>query len=127
MTDAERIWGERSDADLLDAAGDLDQFTPDGQRIIRAELKRRGLEDRVDRLGGDEPGEGTAPAVECLRCNVPLRLLDSDPSEAAANWAGSRGLRSLAELSDTFDVYLCPQCGHVDLFARIALDEEPAE
>jgi hypothetical protein len=39
VTEAERIWSEKSDEDLVDAAATLDEFTPDGQRIIRAELK----------------------------------------------------------------------------------------
>jgi hypothetical protein len=127
VTEAERIWGEKSDEDLLDAAGDLDQFTADGQRIVRAELKRRGLEDPVEQVGGDEPGRGAAPAVECLRCNVPLRLLDSDPGQVAVGWTGIRGFRSLVELSDSFDVYVCPQCGHVDLFVQMPLEETPPE
>ena len=44
MGEVERIWGDKSDEDLLDAAAELDQFTEEGQRVIRAELKRRGLE-----------------------------------------------------------------------------------
>ncbi len=127
MTEGERIWSEKSDEDLLEAAGDLDQFTADGQRIIRAELKRRGLEDPVEQLASDEPGSGPAPEVECLRCNVPLRLLDSDPGQAAMGGAGIRGFRSLVALSDSFDVYVCPQCGHVDLFVQVPLEEERPE
>jgi hypothetical protein len=127
VTEAERIWSEKSDEDLLDAAGDLDQFTADGQRIIRAELKRRGLEDPVEQSASDEPGRGAAPEVECLRCNVPLRLLDSDAGRVAADWAGIRGFRSLVELSGSFDVYVCPQCGHVDLFVQMPFEEERPE
>lgn len=41
MNDAERIWSEKSDEDLLEAAAELGQFTEDGRRIIRAELNRR--------------------------------------------------------------------------------------
>ena len=36
-----------------------------------------------------------------------------------------RGLRPLVELSDSFDVYVCPQCGHVELFVQMPLEEEP--
>ena len=35
MTDAERIWREKSDDDLLVAAAELGTYTEDGQRIIR--------------------------------------------------------------------------------------------
>jgi hypothetical protein len=126
VTEAERIWSEKSDEDVIEAAADLDQFTPDGQRIIRAELKRRGLEDPIEQAGVDAPAEA-APAVECLRCNVALQLLDPDSSEQAAGWNRVRGLRSLLELSDSFDVYICPHCGHVDLFAQIPVEEEKPE
>jgi hypothetical protein len=127
VTEAERIWSEKSDEDLLDAAADLDQFTEDGQRIIRAELKRRGLEDPLEQAGDDDAGREAAPPVECLRCRVSLRLLDPDTAEQAAGWGKVRGLRSLLELSDSFDVYVCPQCGHVDLFAQMPVEEEKPE
>jgi hypothetical protein len=127
VTEAERIWSEKSDEHLLEAAADLEQFTADGQRIIRAELKRRGLEDPLEQAGDDEAEREAAPAVECLRCNVSLRLLDSDTAEQAAGWSRVRGLRSLVELSDSFDVYVCPQCGHVDLFAQVPVDDEKPE
>jgi rubrerythrin len=114
VTEAERIWSEKSDEHLLEAAADLEQFTADGQRIIRAELKRRGLEDPLEQAGDDEAEREAA-------------LLDSDTAEQAAGWSRVRGLRSLVELSDSFDVYVCPQCGHVDLFAQMAVEEEKPE
>ena len=80
MTEAERIWSEKSDEDLLDAAADLAQFTADGQRIIRAELKRRELEDPVEQAGEDGNREtGAAPGRRVrARATCRLRLLDSD-------------------------------------------------
>ena len=51
MDDARRIWREKSDDDLIEAAGELDQFTDEGRGIIRAELKRRHLEDPVAQQG----------------------------------------------------------------------------
>jgi hypothetical protein len=128
VTEAERIWSEKNDEDVLEAAAGLAQFTADGQRIIRAELKRRGLEDPVEQAG-DDAGHGAeaAPAVECLRCNVSLRLIDPDAGGQTAAWSRVRGLRSLVELSDSFEVYVCPQCGHVDLFAQVPLEVENPE
>jgi hypothetical protein len=41
--DAEEIWREKSDEDLVEAGERLSEFTADGERIIRAELRRRGL------------------------------------------------------------------------------------
>jgi hypothetical protein len=43
--DAERIWREKSDEELVEAGGRLSEFTAEGERIIRAELHRRGLPD----------------------------------------------------------------------------------
>lgn len=123
MTEAERIWSEKSDEELVEAAASLAEFTPDGQRVIRAELKRRGLEDPVEQAG-EELGDETPPGVECLRCNVSLRLLNPDGSDQAAGWSMVRGLRTLLELTDSFNVYVCPQCGHVELFAQIPLGED---
>jgi hypothetical protein len=128
VTDAERIWSEKSDEDLIDAAASLAEFTPAGQRIIRAELKRRGLEDPLEQVGegGNQHEEEAPPDVECLRCNVSLRLLNPDASDQASGWSMVRGLRTLLELSDSFNVYVCPQCGHVELFAQIPFGEETA-
>lgn len=56
MTDAERVWADKPDDDILQAARDLDEFTDEGQRIIRAELRRRHL----------PPPE--APVGRCARC-----------------------------------------------------------
>jgi hypothetical protein len=128
VTDAERIWSEKSDEDLIDAAASLGEFTPAGQVIIRAELKRRGLEDPLEQAGenGAQAEDVAPPKVECLRCNVSLRLLNPDAAEQAAGWSMVRGLRTLLELSDSFNVYVCPQCGHVELFADLPLVEETA-
>ncbi len=129
MTDAERIWSEKSDEDLIEAAASLEQFTPVGQGIIRAELKRRGLEDPLEQAGedGDQAEDAAPPNVECLRCNVSLRLLSPYASDQTAGWTMVRGLRTLLEWSESFDVYVCPQCGHVELFAQLPTEEETGQ
>jgi hypothetical protein len=43
--DAEQIWRDKSDEDLVEAGERLFEFTAEGERIIRAELRRRGLPD----------------------------------------------------------------------------------
>lgn len=43
--DPEQIWREKSDEDLIEAGGHLSEFTSEGERIIRGELRRRGLPD----------------------------------------------------------------------------------
>jgi len=42
MSDPQAIWRAKTDDELLDAAEDLSEFTEEGERIIRAELRRRG-------------------------------------------------------------------------------------
>jgi len=39
----EEIWRAKTDADVLVAASQLDEYLPDGQQVIRAEMQRRGL------------------------------------------------------------------------------------
>jgi hypothetical protein len=43
MADAEAIWADKADDELLEAAGELSEYTEEGERIILAELERRGL------------------------------------------------------------------------------------
>jgi len=54
--DPEQIWREKSDEDLVEAGERLFEFTEEGDRIIRAELRRRGLPDPP------------APADYCSKC-----------------------------------------------------------
>lgn len=61
MSDAEEIWAKKSDEELLEAAGDLDEFTEEGERIIRAELRRRKL-----------PAPD-APIGRCANCGRAIR------------------------------------------------------
>ena len=56
MEDAEGIWAAKSDDELLDASGELFDYTEAGERIIRAELRRRGLP------------QPDAPIGTCSRC-----------------------------------------------------------
>jgi hypothetical protein len=43
MIESEEIWRAKSDDELLEAREDLSEYTEEGERIIRAELHRRGL------------------------------------------------------------------------------------
>ena len=122
MSEMEEIWREKSDEDLLEAAAHLAEFTAEGQHVVREELRRRGLEDPVEQAreakseaapGEPEEGEpegGTLVAPDCTRCHIELR------------YRGTRMLMGgdaghLFSDSDAFQVYVCPQCGHVELFA----------
>lgn len=127
MSDAERIWREKSDDDLLEAAAQLDEFTDEGQRIIRAELKRRGMEDPLEQ-GGDDAEDETAEDEEapilCLRCRAPLRFVETDKDGSPRfEWFGQRF--PLYDPTGMLQVYACPRCGHLELFVN--LPEEPEE
>lgn len=127
MNDAERIWGDKGDDELIEAAAELAQFTEEGQRIIRAELKRRGLEDPIDQAGGEAvAGEPAAMAAdseaedpECLRCHVALRFVDPEDPRAAARWGWLGGIHTPLLGRGGLDVFVCPRCGHVDFFTDL--------
>jgi hypothetical protein len=124
MSDLERIWSEKSDDVLLEAAASLGDFTDEGREVVLAELRRRGLDvpEQTGDPGDETTEEGEAEAevegLTCLRCGVVLQHL------------GTRDLGSLGEFGRMFEgkelleVYNCPGCGHVDLFTNVA--EEPA-
>jgi hypothetical protein len=126
MNDLERIWSEKSDDALLEAAASLNEFTEEGRRVVLAELERRGLEvpGSDDEDAGAESLEGedvSDDPLSCLRCGVKLQHL------------GRRDLASLGEFGRLFEgkelleVYSCPRCGHVDLFTDVVEAEEGEE
>lgn len=39
----EEIWREKSDVEVVEALQEIDDYTEDGQRILRAEMERRGI------------------------------------------------------------------------------------
>ena len=73
MMDPEQIWREKSDDDLVEAGERLSEFTLEGERIIRAELRRRGLPDPP------------APIDYCWKCG---RGIYADGSEDACDSCG---------------------------------------
>ena len=62
--DSEEVWRSKQDSDVLAAADRLADYTEEGDRLIRAELKRRGLPE-------PPPTGGQVP---------PLRAIDSGQS-----------------------------------------------
>jgi hypothetical protein len=69
--DAERIWREKSDEDLVEAGRRLFEFTAEGEQIIRAELRRRGLPD------------APAPVDYCWKCG--RGIYAGGPDDACGN------------------------------------------
>ena len=135
MNEMQRIWREKSDEDLLEAAANLDEYTEEGRRVIEEELERRRLEppgpDEGDEEGSymEEEGAEEEGALTCLRCDVELKYLGTKSFHEGRHWGVLGELGHLFESTENFDVYVCPGCGHIDLFARMAArgeaDEEP--
>jgi hypothetical protein len=76
MTESEEIWRTKSDDELLEAREDLSEYTEEGERIIRAELHRRGL-PKPDPPIGSCPACGRPVARyhqgdQCSQCGEPL-------------------------------------------------------
>src|SRR5579862_5222908 len=76
MTDAAELWAAKTDAALLEAATDLSEFTEEGERIIRAELQRRGLPPPAPPIGlcpncGRSIASGHI-GYTCAQCGHPL-------------------------------------------------------
>ena len=106
MADAEGIWAEKTDDELLEAAGELSEYTKEGERIIRAELQRRGLPQ-------PEPPIGECPRCgrsidrghlheECSQCGEPfppeiLRLLEAQTALETVLRTADAGLIPLAK------------------------------
>lgn len=86
--DPEQIWREKSDEDLIEAGERLSEFTSEGERIIRDELRRRGLPDPPTPVGYClKCGRGIyadGPDDACENCGEPLaqavrdRLAETD-------------------------------------------------
>lgn len=76
MTDAEGIWAGKTDDELLEAAEELSEYTEEGERIIRAELQRRGLPQPEPPIGTcyrcGRSIAGSHLHTECSQCGEPL-------------------------------------------------------
>ncbi|HMF98460.1 MAG TPA: hypothetical protein VKE96_29370 [Vicinamibacterales bacterium] len=76
MTEAENVWRTKGDDEILEAAEELSEYTADGERIIRAELRRRGLPEPGRAIGAcPRCGRAIAPnhqGDECGQCGEPL-------------------------------------------------------
>ena len=92
MEEAETIWAEKSDDELIEASDELFNFTEEGERIIRAEIRRRGLPEPDPPIGKcSRCGRSIAfnhPGDRCSECEEPfppeiLRMLGADTPEPA--------------------------------------------
>src|SRR5215471_10808094 len=91
MSDAEAIWAAKTDDELLEAAEELFDFTEEGERIVRAELRRRGLPQPHPPIGTcyrcGRSIASNSPVGGCSQCGQPfptdvLRVLEAGTHEA---------------------------------------------
>ncbi len=76
MEDAQDIWAAKSDEELIEASDELFDFTEAGERIIRDELRRRGLAQPDPPIGTcSRCGRSIAsnhPDDRCRECEEPF-------------------------------------------------------
>jgi hypothetical protein len=92
MEGAEEIWAAKSDDELVEASSELFDFTEEGERIIRAELRRRGLPEPDPSIGRcprcARSIASNHPDERCRECQEPfpqeiLRKLGADTPDPA--------------------------------------------
>ena len=75
MENAEAIWAAKSDDEIVEASSELFDYTEDGERIIRAEVRRRGLPEPDPPIGRcSRCGRSIAsnhPGDRCSECEEP--------------------------------------------------------
>jgi hypothetical protein len=124
----EDLWRAKSDDELLEAAAQLGEYTPDGQKVIRAELMRRGFEDPMDQRGeaGGAATVEAAPPRDCLRCHAEMRFVGTRGVDRAG-WIATGEMREAVTDGAAFDLYVCPECAHVEMFLNLPAEEEEEE
>jgi uncharacterized RDD family membrane protein YckC len=91
MTRAEQIWIAKTDEQLAEASTQLVTYTAEGEGVIRAELKRRGLPDPlpITRSNAIPAAAGTMPAAARIESppSVPPAIIAARWAAAAIDWA----------------------------------------
>ncbi len=59
---------------------------------------------------------GPANPISCLRCKETLQHAGTRRFHEGTNWGALGEIGELFVKRERFDVYVCPQCGHVELF-----------
>ncbi|MGH9383727.1 MAG: hypothetical protein ACRD2N_05515 [Vicinamibacterales bacterium] len=67
MSGADDVWRSKSDDELAEAAERLSEYTEEGERIIRAELRRRGMAEPASTERPIDESSTTSPVVHRYR------------------------------------------------------------
>jgi hypothetical protein len=68
-----------------------------------------------------------ADLLECLRCRTPLQFMGTKKFHEGTRWSVFGDLAELFENRESYDVYMCPQCGKVELFVDGVGEEQRGE
>lgn len=76
MQDAEQVWRSKTDDEVVEAGHVLADYTEEGERIIRAELRRRGLAEPLAPIGRcsrcDRSIHEDDAGLKCVQCGEPF-------------------------------------------------------
>jgi hypothetical protein len=57
-----------------------------------------------------------ATTIKCLRCQTRLEHLGTKRFHEGSNWGVLGELGEIFVKREQFDMFVCPRCGHVELF-----------
>lgn len=66
-------------------------------------------------------------SLDCLRCRTPLQYMGTKKFHEGTRWSVFGDLAELFENREQYDVYVCPQCGKVEMFVDGVGDAQRGE
>jgi len=91
MSDADSVWPGKTDDEVIEAGDTLSEYTEEGEQIIRAELRRRGLAEPPPGIGhcggcgrtlnANDPGEQCAQCGEPFPAEMLLKMQSSESTQ----------------------------------------------
>jgi hypothetical protein len=88
-----------------------------------------GVED-LDFVTEDSPftfARPARPSLQCLRCQRDLDYIGTRRFHEGTNWGIFGALGELLVTKQSFDVYVCSDCGHVEFFVTGIGESREAE
>ena len=83
---------------------------------------RDGTQDPAFRRDGEAPSSGDV-TLTCLRCRHALQFVGAKDLHEGHRWGVLGDLGELFVQKERFDMYVCPQCRHVEFFVAGIGDE----